>query len=466
MPEAKSILVTILIAALVISGLGLLNVLPVSSAYCSVWNYAGHGSAPGYAGCNGKTSSSASSTSSLTTSSITSSTASMTTTTTATTSSSNVSVSKASLASLTLSSSSFSMAVGGASGVVSFVVQTTGAVNLTVVGASKFVVYAYCVNLQCVQNDGNLLIASAGTYQGLISASALSGATASTFTSSFEALYDNQVVTSAQISAIVGGESSNYFCVEQSLSINITRALINSNGGVYSSTPLQSLIGKPGTPSTQIVAYETTISGNPTPGASGSFLVTYEVLGTGPISTNAQGRMLTQGDGWKLFEFEQNIPLGGGSFNVYLNATDMLWGEYYAGLDANTQSLLSEAGWTGNQIANLYLIAGPNPSGQYPTGQTNGDDLVIGNVSLQGCSGQSSTLQTFQDYLYIPTVASTSQTPIFNHHIIEENLFTPPSLAVLGDPAGKNAVLIGLADSLVLAGIAVAVVVAIYRLKE
>ena len=99
-----------------------------------------------------------------------------------------------------------------------------------------------------------------------------------------------------------------------------------------------------------------------------------------------------------------------------------------------------------------------------------------GNVSIQGCSGISSELQFFDDALLIPTVVASSPTTttsaLYNggggshHAFVVMNLFAPPSLAILGDPVGKNAVLIGLADSLVLAGIAVAVVVAIYRLKE
>jgi len=357
------------------------------------------------------------------------------------------------------------MSTGGASPSISFVLQTTGPVNLTVVGASSFVVYAYCVQSQCKQNDGIVSVTTAGTYQGLISATALVATPASTYTSSFEAVYDNQPVVTIPISAVVDGGTSNYFCTEQSFNINITRALIESNGQVYSSTPLQSLIGTPKIPLTPIVAYETTIAGVPTSGTSGSFLITYEVLGTGPISTNAQAQVLTQGDDWKLFEFQQTIPASGGSFNVYLNATDMLWGEYYAGLDSNTQTLLSSAGLNGNQIWILYYLA-----------QTTGADVVYGNVSIQGCSGISSELQFFDDALLIPTVVASSPTTTTSalysggggghHAFVVMNLFAPPSWAILGDPVGKNAVLIGLADSLVLAGIAVAVVVAIYRLKE
>ncbi len=467
MPEAKTIVVTILIAGLVISGLGLLNVLPVSSAYCSVWNYAGHGSPPAYAGCSGKTSgSSSSSTTTLVSSS--SSSSSLTTSSTTEATSSTSTGSGVSKASLTLSSSSFSMAVGGASSSVSFVVQATGPVNLTVVGATKFVAYAYCVNLQCVQNDGVLSITSAGTFQGLISVNALSSAAASTYTSTFEAVYDNQVIASLPLSAVVGGGSSNYFCVEQSLSINVTRALINSNGQVYSSTPLQSLIGKPGTPSTPIVAYETAISGSPTPGASGSFIVTYEVLGTGPISTNVQGRVLTQGDGWKLFEFQQTIPLSGGSFNVYLNATDMLWGEYYAGLDSNTQTLLSSAGLNGNQVWILYYEA-----------QTAGLDTVFGNVAIQGCSGISSGLQYFDDALSIPVVSTSTVTTTTTscpqgwiytdgachslrngYSVVPLSLYPKAGFSILAIPAGANAAWIALADVLVIVGIVGAIIFA------
>ncbi len=302
---------------------------------------------------------------------------------------------------------------------------------------------------------------------------ALTGTPASTYTSNFEVLFDGQAIATVPISAVVGGGTSSYFCTEQSFNINITRALIQSNGQVYSSTPLQSLIGKPGTPTTPIVGYETSINAVPISGASGSFLVTYEALGTGPISTNFQPIVLTQGSGWKLFEFQKTIPASGGSFNVFLNATDMLWGEYYAGLDANTQSLLSNAGWTGNEIFNLYLIANLSQ-----TGQTNGDDLVIGSVSLQGCNGQSSTLQSFQDYLYIPTatsrtlVTTTSTSSRCVQRSCEKLSILPLSLTpkinfnILGNPFGKNGLVNAVGDSLVLAGIALAVGTVTYYLKE
>lgn len=355
------------------------------------------------------------------------------------------------------------MTAGGASAVVSFVIQTTGPVNLTVVGASNFVIYAYCVQSQCVQNDGILSVGTAGTYQGLISATALATTSASTYTSSFEAVSDNQPIITIPISAVVGSGSSNYFCTEQSFNINITRALIEPNGEVYSSTPLQSLIGTPKTPLTPIVAYDTKINAVPILGATGSFLVTYEVLGTGPISTNTQPQMLTQGDGWKLFEFQQSIPASGGSFDVYMNTTDMLWGEYYAGLDSNTQTLLSNAGLNGNQIWILYYMA-----------NATGADVIYGNVSIQGCNGVSSELQFFDDALLIPTtatrtLASTTTSNcirVCKESLVPLNLFSPPSLSILKFPSGGDAFLIGLADSLVLGGIALAAGAVIYYLKE
>ena len=455
-------------------GLVVVNLAPVSSAYCSVWGYAGHGTPPGYSGCSGGSSSTASA-STTTTSSVTSASRTTTNLSLSTISSSSSTTTSNGVLKATLSLASNSFSANSIS--VDFTLQTTGPVNLTVVGASNYVVYSFCITgLQCVQNDGMLSVTAAGTYPGIISSQALTGTPASTYTSNFEALFDGQIITSVPISAVVGGGTSSYFCTEQSFNINITRALIQSNGQVYSSTPLQSLIGKPGTPTTPIVAYETSINAVPISGASGSFLVTYEVLGTGPISTNFQPIVLTQGSGWKLFEFQKTIPASGGSFNVFLNATDMLWGEYYAGLDANTQSLLSNAGWTGNEIFNLYLIANLSQ-----TGQTNGDDLVIGSVSLQGCNGQSSTLQSFQDYLYIPTATSrtlvtTTSTPVpacLPHQpktciqsLVPLNLAPRPGFIVIGNPFGKNAVLNAVGDSLVLAGIAVATGSAVYYLKK
>ena len=309
-----------------------------------------------------------------------------------------------------------------------------------------------------MQNDALLQITGAGAYHGLISAVSLAGTAASTYTSTFEALYNNAPIAMSPISAIVGGGSSNYFCTEQSFSINITRALIESNGQVYSSTPLQSLISTPETPTTPIVEYDTTIQGVPTSTGTGSFLVTYEVLGTGPISTNAQAQVLTQGTGWKLFEFQQSIPATGGSFVVYMNATDMLWGEYYAGLDSNTQSLLSSAGLNGNQIWLLYYEA-----------QLTGADVVFGQVNIQGCGGISSELQYFADALLIPTLstatvpsATTSYSTTSSdsggcgYSFICQSLVPSSGFGAFA-PVGKNAPLIGLADALLIVGVVVAV---------
>ena len=88
---------------------------------------------------------------------------------------------------------------------------------------------------------------------------------------------------------------------------------------------------------------------------------------------------------------------------------------------------------------------------------------------------------SFQDYLYIPTATSrtlvtTTSTPVpvcLPHQpktciqsLVPLNLAPRPSFNILGNPFGKNAVLNGVGDSLVLAGIAVAAGTAVYYLKK
>lgn len=314
-------------------------------------------------------------------------------------------------------------------------------------------------------SNGVYSIPSSGTYDGSLTVFVPALTADSTYTFSLAALYLGEQIVSLPLSIVVGAGQSTYYCTEQSFNVNITRAFIGANGQVVSSIPLDSVLGKPPVPADQIVAYITTITASPIPQAVGSFIVTYQALGTGKeISPNSQGQILTSGTGWNLYQFEQQISLSGGKYDVEFNASDLLAGEYAAFNDPSTISKLNDfsvGGSAGTDFGSELGIA---------EGFSNPWDIVNVGVSIQGCNSQSSTLQAFTDMLSIPlapipTVSSTTTT--FNtaawcvsHAVyckagiypMTLNLLGGASFRVLGYPSGPDWFWIGFGDLLTLVG--------------
>jgi hypothetical protein len=318
-------------------------------------------------------------------------------------------------------------------------------------------------------SNGVYIIPSSGSYDGSLTVYVPALTTDSTYAFSLAALYLGEQIVSVPMSIVVGGGQSTYYCTELNFNVNITRAFIGANGQVVSSIPLDNVFGKPPVPADPIVAYITTITASAIPQAVGGFIVTYQALGTGSeISPNSQGQILTSGPGWSLYQFEQQISLSGGKYDVELNATDLLAGEYAAFNDSSAISKLND------------FNVGRSPGTDFGTqleiaeGFSNPWDIVNVGVSIQGCNSQSSSLQAFTDMLSIPISAtSTATISTFNtaawcvsHRVYCKagiypttlNLLSGSSFSVLGYPEGSHAFLIGLGDILVVIGIAGAIV--------
>ena len=185
---------------------------------------------------------------------------------------------------------------------------------------------------------------------------------------------------------------------------------------------------------------------------------------------------MTQGTNWKLFQFEQQIPLTGGTFKVQLNSTDLLQGIYNAAnaAAANPSIITSlnsySVGIGTNEGSQLSIAAGFEPSSAVTS------TFVNVGVVIQGCNSQSSTLQAFTDQLSIPpastvgrTLASTTTSRCIRTceaSLLPISLTPKINFDILGNPFGKNGLVNAVGDSLVLAGIALAVGTVTYYLKE